>query len=59
MAGGDIHDYLGHAGPLFEPISDKLEVLVDCETHDRGKKKRRDVEKILYPLGKERNPFIF
>ena len=60
MAGGDIQDYLGHAGPLFETISDKLEVLVDCETPDsEKKKKRRDVEKILYPLGKERNPFIF
>ena len=59
MAGGDIQDYLGHAGPLFETISDKLEVLVDCETPDNEKKKRRDVEKILYPLRKERNPFIF
>ena len=59
VAGGDIQDYLGQAGPLFETISDKLEVLVDCETPDSEKKKRRDVEKILYPLGKERNPYIF
>ena len=38
VAGGDIQDYLGQAGPLFETISDKLEVLVDCETPDSEKK---------------------
>ena len=59
VAGGDIQDYLGQAGPLFETISDKLEVLVDCETPDSEKKNVRTWKKILYPLGKERNPYIF
>ena len=59
VAGGDIQDYLGQAGPLFETISDKLEVLVDCETPDSEKKKRRDVEKILISSRKGKKPIHF
>ena len=58
MAGGDIQDYLGHAGPLFETISDKLEVLVDCETHDREKKTSGRGKNIISPR-KGKKPIHF
>ena len=58
VAGGDIQDYLGQAGPLFETISDKLEVLVDCETPDSEKKTSGRGKNIISPR-KGKKPIHF